>query len=277
MGNNQVQELIIKANNQLEAHNFEEADRICKKAIKLDYNNPNIYLIQLLAEYKVTEIEDLENCDIDFNSDNYRKVRYYADQELNNELDKYLINKYAYKTNKPKNQIIIADTTSKKLELVTPEKELSNERDYYASLTTFVTIIGFSFLYFIMLVCLIGSLSKNKSISDFISIGTIASLFIYNLFKVYKKDVTTIPYPDSKSFAIYNTINYFVTSLVLFLFINIIVFVSCSFVILDDATTKVIGLILGSSMTLTIPYLYKQIYAFIKTTNLLIQDFFKKE
>ncbi len=41
MGNNQVQELIIKANNQLEAHNFEEADRICKKAIKLDYNNPN--------------------------------------------------------------------------------------------------------------------------------------------------------------------------------------------------------------------------------------------
>ena len=72
MVKNKIKELIIEANNQLEAHNFEEADRICKKAIKLDYNNPNIYLIQLLAEYRVTEIEDLENCDIDFNSDNYR-------------------------------------------------------------------------------------------------------------------------------------------------------------------------------------------------------------
>ena len=128
-----------------------------------------------------------------------------------------------------------------------------------------------------MLICLIAAIGVNKSILDFIGVGTIVYLFINNLIKVYKKDVTTIPYPDSKSFAIYNTINYFVTSLVLFLFINIIVFVSCSFVILDDATTKVIGLILGSSMTLTIPDLYKQIYAFIKTTNLLIQDFFKKE
>ncbi len=271
MGKNKIKELIIEANNQLEAHNFEEADRICKKAIKLDYNNPNIYLIQLLAEYKVTEIEDLENCDIDFNSDIYKKVRYYADQELNNELDKYLIKKYAYKSESKKNNsniLIYSNKTS---------LELSNKNDSCASLTTFVTIIGFSFLYFIMLVCLIGSLSKNKSISDFISIGTIASLFIYNLFKVYKKDVTTIPYPDSKSFAIYNTINYFVTSLVLFLFINIIVFVSCSFVILEDSTTKVIGLILGTTMTLTIPYLYKQIYAFIKTINLLIQDSFKKQ
>ena len=127
-----------------------------------------------------------------------------------------------------------------------------------------------------MLVCLIGSLSKNKSIFDFISVGTIASLFIFNLFRVYKKDVISIPYPDSKPLAIFNTINYFITSFVIFLSINIIVFVSCSFVILEDSTTKVIGLILGTTMTLTIPYLYKQIYAFIKTINLLIQDSFKK-
>ena len=271
MGKNKIKELIIEANNQLEAHNFEEADRICKKAIKLDYNNPNIYLIQLLAEYKITEIEDLENCDIDFNSNNYKKVRYYADQELNNELDKYLIAKYAYKSESKKNNsniLIYSDKTS---------QELSNQKDSYASLTTFITIIGFSFLYFIMLVCLIGSISKNKSIFDFLSVGTVAALFIFNLFKVYKKDVTSIPYPDTKPLAIFNTINHFITSIGIFLSINIIVFVSCSFIVLDDPTAKVVGLILGISMTFTIPYLYKQIYAFIKTIKLLIQDSFKKQ
>ena len=259
--------LVIEANKELEAHNFLRANEICEEAASLDYRNPNIYLIQLLARYEVTEIEDLQNCEVNIYSNYLKKVRLYAGKELNKELDKYIIPK----NNNTNNQFY----ENKTPQLVEPEKELSNTRDSWASLTTFITIIGFTFLYFVMLICLIGALSVNKSILDFIGVGTIVYLFIYNLFKVYKKDVSPIPYPDSKASAIFNTINNFLVSLAIYITINLCVFMSCSFILVDDPGAKVVGLILGIPMTLLIPYLYKQIYAFIKTTNLLIQDLFK--
>ena len=52
----QVKNLIMGANLALEAHKFDKAKSICEQALKLDDNNPNIYLILLLAKYKVTEI-----------------------------------------------------------------------------------------------------------------------------------------------------------------------------------------------------------------------------
>ncbi|MBR4570102.1 MAG: hypothetical protein IKO19_05480 [Candidatus Riflebacteria bacterium] len=261
--------LVIEANKELEAHNFLRANEICEEAASLDYRNPNIYLIQLLARYEVTEIEDLQNCDVNLSSNYLKKARLYAGKELNNELDKYLIKK--------NNNTNIQYYENKTPQLVDPDKELSNTRDSWASLTTFIVLIGFTFLYFVMLICLIAAIGVNKSILDFIGVGTIVYLFINNLIKVYKKDFSPIPYPESKALAIFNTINNFLISLVAFFTINACVFLSCSLIIIDEPVAKVVGLILGITMTLCIPDLYKQIYAFIKTTNLLIQDFFKKE
>ena len=92
----QVKSIIMGANLSLEAHKYGQAKQICKEALELDKDNPNIYLIMLLADYKVTEIEDLKNCKVDFNSENYKNVRRYAGKELNDELNKYLSDKYTY-------------------------------------------------------------------------------------------------------------------------------------------------------------------------------------
>ena len=92
-----VKKLIIEANNALEKHNFEKTFQKCEQALNMDYDNPNIHLLVLLAEYKVTEIEDLKNCNVDFNSEKYKNVRRFANKELNDELDKYLTDKYNYK------------------------------------------------------------------------------------------------------------------------------------------------------------------------------------
>ena len=96
----QVKNLIIKANYALEGHRFDESKQICNEALRLESDNPNIYLIMLLADYNVTEIEDLKNCEVDFDSKNYRNVRRFADKELNDELDKYLSDKNTYKYKK---------------------------------------------------------------------------------------------------------------------------------------------------------------------------------
>lgn len=86
----EIDNKIILANNELEAHNFEKAERICEDALELDSENPNIYLILLLAKYQVTELEDLRRCDVDQQSILFQKIRKYGDKELNKELDRYI-------------------------------------------------------------------------------------------------------------------------------------------------------------------------------------------
>ena len=89
----EVKTLIILANKELEAHNFKKSKSICNKALQIDSSNPNIYLILLLAQYQVTEIEDLQKCEIDYGSELYKSLRKYAGNELNAELNKYLSDK----------------------------------------------------------------------------------------------------------------------------------------------------------------------------------------
>ena len=89
----QVKKLIMGANLALEAHKFGKAKQICLEALKIESDNPNIYMIMLLADYRVTEIEHLEKCDVDTESENYKNVRRYAGKELNDELNKYVSDK----------------------------------------------------------------------------------------------------------------------------------------------------------------------------------------
>ncbi|MBP5468270.1 MAG: hypothetical protein J6Z11_03400, partial [Candidatus Riflebacteria bacterium] len=94
----EVKSLIMGANLALEAHKFDKAKSICEQALKLDDNNPNIYLILLLAKYKVTEIEHLEKCNVDYELDVYKNVRRYADKELHEELNRYLSDKQTFES-----------------------------------------------------------------------------------------------------------------------------------------------------------------------------------
>ena len=98
-----VKHLIVLANKLLEAHNFKEAKKMCYEALKMDYEDPNIYLILLLANYEVTEIEHLQKCDIDYDSNLYKNVRQYADKELNDESNKYITDRRNIKANENKN------------------------------------------------------------------------------------------------------------------------------------------------------------------------------
>ena len=82
--------LIKEANKALEEREYYKAKLFCEEASRFNPQNPISYLIQILIEYKVTEIEELKNCNFDFNSEYYRRLRLYADEELNNELDKHL-------------------------------------------------------------------------------------------------------------------------------------------------------------------------------------------
>ncbi len=90
----ELKTLIVLANKELEAHNFKKSKRICNKALQINSENPNIYLILFLAQYKVSEIEDLQKCEIDYESDLYKTLRKYAGKKLNDELNKYLSDKH---------------------------------------------------------------------------------------------------------------------------------------------------------------------------------------
>ena len=75
--------LIKEANKALEEREYYKAKLFCEEASRFNPQNPISYLIQILIEYKVTEIEELKNCNFDFNSEYYRRLRLYADEELN--------------------------------------------------------------------------------------------------------------------------------------------------------------------------------------------------
>jgi hypothetical protein len=92
----QVKFLINKANIELEAHKYKKSKKTCYQALKLDSENPVIYLILLLAQNKVTEIEDLKNCEIDYESKSYKYLRRYAGKDLHEKLNKYLSDKEKY-------------------------------------------------------------------------------------------------------------------------------------------------------------------------------------
>ena len=92
----QIKFLINKANIELEAHNYKKSKKTCYQALKLDSENPIIYLILLLAQNKVTEIEDLKNCKINYESESYKNLRCYAGKDLQEKLNKYLSDKEKY-------------------------------------------------------------------------------------------------------------------------------------------------------------------------------------
>ena len=213
-----VKSLIIEANNELEAHNFLRANEICEEAASLDYSNPNIYLIQLLARYEVTEIEDLQNCNVNIYSNYYKKVRLYAGKELNDELDKYIpknVSLYPEGSNVIHLDVLVADffkpvkdyiyeilVINKELSIIKPTED--ENKDSYASVTTFSVFVSLSLVIIAYGFGLLMYLFEGPIYSIFI-IAYLAFALIYPLQKVYKKDVINLEFPkySIRFFSIY--------------------------------------------------------------------------
>lgn len=209
MEENEVKSIIDKANKALEEHDFENAKKICEEGLMLDCENPNLYLIQLLADYKVTEIAHLKDCEIDFYSDNYKNLRFFADEELSKELDSCLFPEKASSSSKTFFDFFKAIFKTIKNELAIPWKTpsslsefckrelkefyLSNKdrlyltnNDTVASVASFSTIITNSIIIMLLPGATIFCLS-NKDYFSFILLSIIGSLFLVKLKKVYEK------------------------------------------------------------------------------------------
>jgi len=75
----------------LEDGEWKKADEFCERVLNLEPRNARAYLGKLLAELKVTNLDELKNCGDSFeNSNNYKKCRRFADDSLARRLESYL-------------------------------------------------------------------------------------------------------------------------------------------------------------------------------------------
>ncbi len=91
--NNGAEQLIKRAKLALEDAEFDKADQFAEQALNIDAENADAYLIKLLAEFKVKNVDELANLDKTFeNSNNYKKLIRFANDKTKNIL-KFLLDK----------------------------------------------------------------------------------------------------------------------------------------------------------------------------------------
>lgn len=74
----------------LEDEEWESADEYCEKVLDIDPENAEAYLGKLMAELRVSNKEDLSNCEYPFDGmNNYKKVLRFCDEKLHKELQEY--------------------------------------------------------------------------------------------------------------------------------------------------------------------------------------------
>jgi hypothetical protein len=79
-----VENLLKRGNLALEDKKWAEADGFFEQVLNENVEEPRAYLGKLLAEYKVSNEKQLENCNADFsNSNNYKKAVPYTGTALN--------------------------------------------------------------------------------------------------------------------------------------------------------------------------------------------------
>lgn len=83
----EVLPLLKRAEMFLEDQEWKRADELCEKVLNSDPENARAYLYKLMAELQVAKRADLKNCKVPFeNSNNYKKVIRFADQDVREEL-----------------------------------------------------------------------------------------------------------------------------------------------------------------------------------------------
>lgn len=87
----EVLPLLKRAEMFLEDQEWKRADELCEKVLNSDPENARAYLYKLMAELQVAKRADLKNCKVPFeNSNNYKKVIRFADQDVQEELTAYI-------------------------------------------------------------------------------------------------------------------------------------------------------------------------------------------
>ena len=258
----EVKTLIVLANKELEAHNFKKSKKICNKALQIDAENPNIYLILFLAQYKVTEIEDLQKCEIDYKSELYKTLRKYAGNELNAELNKYLSDKYENKT-VSRISSKMAESFKKLwgLELFSSSKKESLPKQISSKHETAQGIFFacFFFIFIASFVCCVGSLNSENNYIDTICFYIVIISFWVMFFRLINRE------PEVKDKLINNqTFKFFIKTLIPFFLsgIFIIVIHYLFYWSIENISEKryLLGLLIGIIPTIILPITYKIFY-----------------
>ncbi len=290
-----AKKLIFLSNKELEAHNFSKAEKLCNEALEFDSENPNIYLILLLAKHEVTEIEDLKNCNIDFQSDLYKNLRKYANEELNDELNKYIPIKYLTDSNNFEQRMKQSSASSELLQYIKNEfKTLFEKKDPTTTNPRIIsdaegqaTLIIFFSVFLLFMVSFI-TVPMVIVISDKYYIDTICVYFILYLFwtKIIRLN-NTVPLkedilPDKNNNEAMSSLN-FKAFKHLFLYIICMIEIYCLFFFslftlihsgMSEGkdnffySSKILDIILGFPLGLipglTVTYAYRKIYNFCR-------------
>ena len=94
-----IQALVKRAYMFIYDSDWKNADKYCEKVLDINPENAEAYLAKLLIEYKITEKESLRNLKKSFeNSNNFKKLKLFADASLVEELSEYnnYINEKSY-------------------------------------------------------------------------------------------------------------------------------------------------------------------------------------
>lgn len=303
-----VKHLILLANNQLEAHNFKNAKKLCDEALKYDSDNPNIYLILLLAKYEVTEIEYLQKYTIDFNDNIYKNLRNCADKELNEELDKYISEESFVKSDKNTNNAAVSNYKKeikhvlKSLNSLGIVKYVKNEfktlfekpiesgnrnLDKIETHATFAIFFGIILLFPTSFIGFIGALLSDKLYLDSICYVFIVYLFWTKISRLNKTSpISEDVFPDKddkKQFIqfIFKTLKHFVLFVLCIIEINIFFYLSLNFLfgsqILNYDTLMIsklffliVGAVIGIIPGLTVNYAYQKAYNMIRNINFIL-------
>ena len=304
MANNKnlnLKDLILLSNSELEIHNFEKSIELCRDALKIDPEDPNIYLILLLAKYQVTEIEDLEDCKVDYESELYKNLRKYADKELNDELNKHLSDKVYVDSDSTSSLELTIEKTTKnssssgliqyiKNEFKTLFEKPKNSvsEPILSKAESSATLFMFFGTFFVIMISLMGSMMALMS--DKYYIDTICFYFILYLFwtKVIRinksKPISEDELPDKNDEKLVSCFYYkMIKHLVIYLFC--MVEINCCFIVsfmllfhssitpekpfLSDSKVLdvVLGFLLGLISGLTVTYAYQKIYNFSRDLN----------
>lgn len=297
----QVKSILEKANNALEAHKFTLANNLCEEGLKIDCENPNLYLIQLLAKYEVTEIENLKNCDIDFYSDVYVNLRFFANDELNKDLDAAIFGKTEQK---PKENLFIKTKSffnefldSIKEEFVFPIKRPNNlvdfckqeleefrfseeiinknQEDNIYSASSFITLISYSFCILIFPFTNLVLLGDDR-IFSFICFLLVTILFFLKLKKVYEHPVVHCNKPKTANNKyIYYLIKIFINSIIAilcFIIIHFLYIASFGFIVAHNY--NLLGLIIGIIPAYIVFFQYQKTYCLLENIRSLFKSIF---
>lgn len=133
--NTDSEKMVKRAMLALEDNDFVKADEFAEKALDLDPENPNAYLVKLLVECKIQKPEDLINLPNPFDGNsNFKKVIRFADKNLKDRMNGYVEERRKYSIYKEAVSYISdtsVDSNKKAIELFESILDFRDSKDKY--------------------------------------------------------------------------------------------------------------------------------------------------